>query len=101
MAVRDVTGDVKCHGKTCREQAHDQETGKAYMIKIFRVEKQIWDAEVLAKIAGDHGEQNDPANHQYYIPPDVVEKKLNRKRIGNLREQEVKFSHKRNSISSY
>lgn len=52
---------MKGHGKACRKQPHHKETGKAHLVHVLRVEKEVWDAQVFAKIAGDHSKENDPA----------------------------------------
>ena len=60
MAVNDVTGNLKSHRKPGKDCANDKETGKIDAVKILGVEKQIWDAQVLAKVARDHCDQQYP-----------------------------------------
>lgn len=81
MAIRNVARNVKGHGEACGEQPHDHKTGEANFIQILRIEKEVWDAQILTKVSGDHGKKNNPAQHEHMVAPDVVQQELNRKGV--------------------
>jgi len=60
MAIRYISGDVKCHAEPGRHQAEEEEAGKVYFVEIFRVEEQIGDAQQFAKAACNHRKQDYP-----------------------------------------
>ena len=93
MAIRNIAGDVEGHCKTSGEQPHDKKTHEANFVQIFGIEKQVRNAEVFAKVSGDHGEQNNPAQYEYMIAPDVIQQQLNRKRVIQIGNKQVEFSH--------
>ena len=55
MSVRDITGDVKGHGKPCQEHPHDKKTHEANLVKILRIKKQVRNTNVFAKVSRNHG----------------------------------------------
>ncbi len=81
MPVRNVARNMKCSYKPGRYDPHDKKAGEVYLVHIFRIEKEIWNAEVFSKISGNHRKQNDPAEHQHMVASNVVEQQLNRERI--------------------
>lgn len=52
---------MKGHAKAGSHHTHNKETREAYVVQVFRVKEEVGDAQVFAKIPGDHGEQNNPA----------------------------------------
>lgn len=61
MAVIDITRYVKRSGKSGNAKANNKEAGKIHLIQVFRIEKQVGDAEVFAKAAHNHGVEYYPA----------------------------------------
>jgi hypothetical protein len=79
MTVGDVACNVKGHRKTSQNSAHDEETGKAHVVLIFRIKKKIRDPQVLAETSRNHRKQHEPAQNQYMVALKVIQKKLDRK----------------------
>ncbi len=73
-------------------QTHNEETSEVYMIKVFRVEEQVWDSKVFSETSGNHGKQDYPTENQDNIPFKVIEEQLDRKRIREPRSKIVKPS---------
>jgi len=63
---------MKGHTKTGCKQTHHKKTAKAYFVHILRIEKQIGDAQVFAKVSGNHGKQDNPTQDQYMVAPEIV-----------------------------
>ena len=85
MTVIDITSDVKSRGETCRAKANNKKRSKIYFVKIFGIEKQIGNTQVLSKASRDHGKKHNPAQHQYMIALQVIEQQLNRKGVSDLK----------------
>ena len=68
---------MKCEGKACGDHAHYKEAPEIDFVEVFGIEKQVGNAQILAKVARYHGEQNDPTNHHRLVAPQVVEEQLN------------------------
>jgi hypothetical protein len=73
MSVCYVAGNVKCHGKSGNCCTYNKETHEVYFIEVFRVEEEVRYAEVFAKTARYHSEQNNPAKNKDMISLDIVE----------------------------
>ena len=72
MAVGNVTRDVKGHAETSSRYPDDAKACEVDFVEIFRIEKQVRDAEVFPEVAGDHREENDPAQEQNDIPLEII-----------------------------
>jgi hypothetical protein len=64
MKSRDKPRGYKPHYKKARE---------ADFVKVFRIEKQVWDAEVFPEASRHHREEDHPAEQQYDVSLEVVE----------------------------
>jgi hypothetical protein len=94
VTICDVTGNVKGHRKASQNRTHDQEADKIDPVKILGIEKQVGYAKVFPKTACYHGKQDHPAQNKHMITLKIVQEKLNRQGIKNLRNQEIQSSHK-------
>jgi hypothetical protein len=85
MAVGNVAGNMKRGCKSRGNHTDNKKAFKTYLMKIFWIQKQIWYAHIFPEVPTNHGEQNKPAENEHQIALKIVQQKLNRKRIGNLR----------------
>jgi hypothetical protein len=95
VAIGNITGNVKGSGKSGGYKSHNKEASEIHFVQILRVEKEIRYTQVFAETAGDHGKENNPAQHQHMIPFYVVEQELNRKRVEDLRTYKIKLAQHR------
>jgi hypothetical protein len=86
VPIIDIAGNVESGGKPGRTQAHDEETGEIYLVKIFGIKKEVGYSQVLTKTSRYHGEKYDPTQQQDKIAFYVVQEKLNRKGINDNRK---------------
>jgi predicted ribonuclease toxin of YeeF-YezG toxin-antitoxin module len=70
------------------------EAGKVDFVQVFRVEKQIRNAEVFPEVAGDHGKQDGPAKQEDLIPLEIINQQLNGEGVEKGREQTGEPNHR-------
>jgi len=73
VAIRNVTGNVESHGKTGSKNTHDHEAHETDFVEVFRIEKEVRDAQVFTKVTGNHGKKNKPAKNEYMISSEVIQ----------------------------
>lgn len=56
MTIRDVAGDLKSYCKSRKHRSNDKEAGKIDFVEVLWIQKKVRDAQVLTKIARDHGD---------------------------------------------
>src|SRR5436190_1925727 len=95
MAVVNVAGDMKGRGKAGDHRTHDKEALEVDLVEIFRVQEQVWNAEIFSETARDHCKENYPAQEQNLVPLQVVQQELNREGISDLRSKKIKPSQHR------
>lgn len=76
MPIDDITGNLKSNDKAGGNNSHNKKTPEVYLVKVFRVEKQVGDAHILPKAASNHGEHYNPAQEQVNVSSEIIEQKL-------------------------
>jgi len=94
MAISYVAGYVKSNGECGQRNTENEKAGKVDLIQVFGVKKKIRYAQVLPEVSGDHRKQDDPAQHQHVVSPEVVEQQLQREGIPERSKKMIKPSHR-------